>query len=286
MERSVARRMWQVMEPYHAMIYFVPEAAEEFRTAGLKGQWMGYFASRSAAMGPVPADVVIATFHNFHPRLVRRAIPDAWSFASPERVLAARYTAADAALRRLLGDAVDGASVTEAAALARSATEACDPGGRPLFAGHAALPWPEQPHLVLWHAITLLREFRFDGHVASLLVDGVDGYEANITNVATGNLSADLIKLMRGYTDEEWAAGEQRLRDRGWLDGDGAFTDAGRAARQRIEDRTDELALTPWSHLGAEQCRRLEELMIPLTERVADGGFVFPNPMGLQPVTK
>jgi hypothetical protein len=284
MQPSVARRMWQVMEPCHAMIYFAPEAAEEYKAAGLRGQWMGYFASRSGPMGRVCADVVVATFHNFHPRLVHRAIPDAWSFATPEHVLEARYRAADGALRRLLGDAVAGAAVVEAASLARDATQACDPAGRALFAGHRSLPWPEPAHLVLWHAITLLREFRFDGHVAALLSEGVDGCEANVTNAATGNVSADLLKAMRAYTDEEWAAGEQRLRVRGWLDGAGAFTDEGRAARQAIEDRTDALAMAPWRHLGADGCRRLEELMLPLTDRVADAGFVFPNPMGLQRV--
>src|SRR5579872_874960 len=102
----VSRRMWQTLEPYHAMIYFAPEAREAFTNAGLKGYWMGYFASRAAPLGPVPPEVVTATFYNFHPRMVARAIPDAWRFAAPDRILAARYDAASAALTRLLGDAV------------------------------------------------------------------------------------------------------------------------------------------------------------------------------------
>src|SRR5262245_66460441 len=90
-EIHVARQMWRVLERYHAMIYFAPEAREAFTAAGLKGYWMGYFASRAAALGSVPANVVAATFYNFHPHMVARAIPDAWSFSSPERILAARY---------------------------------------------------------------------------------------------------------------------------------------------------------------------------------------------------
>ena len=104
----VARRMWRALETLHMTVYFAPEPREAYRRAGLRGGWMGYFASRSAAMGPVPAEVVMATFYNFHPRMVRRAIPDAWGFAAPERVLAARVEGADAALRRLLGPWADG----------------------------------------------------------------------------------------------------------------------------------------------------------------------------------
>jgi len=140
-----ARRMWQALETLHMTVYFAPEPRDAYRRAGLRGGWMGYFASRSAAMGPVPAEVVVAAFYNFHPRMVHRAIPDAWGFAAPAEVLAARSEGADAALRRLLGGWVDGPEAAEAAALARRAMEGRDPAGRPLFAAHAALPWPERP---------------------------------------------------------------------------------------------------------------------------------------------
>ncbi|MGH2516860.1 MAG: SCO6745 family protein, partial [Ktedonobacterales bacterium] len=120
----LSRRMWQTLEPYHAMIYFAPEARAAFADVGLKGYWMGYFASRAAPLGPVPAEVVTATFYNFHPRMVARAIPDAWRFADPARILAVRYAAADAALVRLLGDAAASDNLVEAATLARRAAEA------------------------------------------------------------------------------------------------------------------------------------------------------------------
>jgi len=183
---ATARRMWQALEVLHMTVYFAPEPRDAFRRAGLRGGWMGYFASRSAAMGPVPAEVVAATFYNFHPRMVHRAIPDAWGFATPAEVLAARYQGADAALGRLLGGWADGPEAAEAAALARRATEGRDPAGRPLFAAHATLPWPDRPHLALWHAATLYREFRGDGHVACLLAAGVDGCEANVLAAGAG----------------------------------------------------------------------------------------------------
>ena len=215
---GTARRMWQALETLHMTVYFAPEPRDAYRRAGLRGGWMGYFASRAAAMGPVPAEVVMATFYNFHPRMVRRAIPDAWGFAPPERVLAARYEGADAALRRLLGPWAEGAEVAEAAALARQAMEGRDPAGRPLFAAHAALPWPDEPWLALWHGATLYREFRGDGHVACLLADAVDGCEAHVLAAGAGQLPGSVLREYRGWSDEEWSAAAARLRGRGWVD--------------------------------------------------------------------
>jgi hypothetical protein len=282
MDASLARRMWWALEPYHAMVYFAPEARAAYDAAGLKGGWMGYFASRSAAMGPVPAEVVVATFYSFHPRLVHRAIPDAWTLSSPARVLAARYGVAGAALDRMLGPTTGSAELAEAAGLARRAAEGCDPAGRPLHAGHASLPWPDDPHLTLWHAATLLREFRGDGHVATLLAAGVDGCEAHVLITAAGAVPAELLRASRGWPEEEWSAAVERLRARGWVAGDGTLTQEGRAARASVEARTDELAMAPWRHLGPDACDRLAELVAAPRARILDAGsFPFPNPIGL-----
>jgi hypothetical protein len=62
--------------------------------------------------------------------------------------------------------------------------------GRPLHAGHAELPWPDSPLAALWHAITLLREYRGDGHIIALVANGPRGLEALITCAATGIASA------------------------------------------------------------------------------------------------
>jgi hypothetical protein len=279
---AMARRMWQALETLHATVYFAPEPRDGYRRAGLKGGWMGYFASRSAPMGPVPPEVVMATFYNFHPRMVRRAIPDAWGFASPERVLAARFEGADAALRRLLGGWVEGPEVVEAAALGRRAMEGLDPSGRPLFAAHAALPWPEPPHLALWHAATLYREFRGDAHVACLFTDGIDGCEAHVLAAGAGRVPGSLLRERRGWSEEEWAEAVARLRDRGWVEEDGSLTQAGRAGREGRERRTDELAMAPWRQLGDTACGRLLELLDQPVRAVVEGGGVpFPNPVGL-----
>jgi hypothetical protein len=279
---AMARRMWQGLETLHMTVYFNPEPRDAYRRAGLRGGWMGYFASRAAAMGPVPAEVVVATFYNFHPRMVHRAIPDAWGFASPADVLAARFEGAGAALRRLLGRWVEGPEAAEAAALARLAVEGLDPAGRPLYAAHAALPWPEEPHLALWHAATLYREFRGDGHIACLLFQGIDGCEAHVLAAAAGQLPGPVLREYRGWSEGEWAAAAGRLQRRGWLEGDGSLTEAGRATRDAREHRTDELAMPPWHQLGEDGCGRLLDLLDHPVRLVVDArGIPFPNPVGL-----
>ena len=279
---SYARRMWPAFETYHAHIYFVPEAAEAYRRLGLKGGWMGYFASRSAALGPASPELVTAVFFNFHPAMVTRALPDAWELASPEDVIAARLQTADVALRRLIPDHVGSPAEAEAAALAREAVEAPALSGRPLFAALRSLPWPDQPHLVLWHACTLLREHRGDGHVASLTATGLDGCEAHVTVTATGAVPRSTLQDNRKWSDEEWAAAEERLRARGWLDAAGNLTGAGRAGRAEVEARTDALAEEPWRALGPERTERLLELLTPMARAINDaGGVPVPNPVGV-----
>lgn len=234
---------------------------------------MGYFASRAAPLGAVPAEVVIATFYNFQPDLVRQAIPKAWSLASPQDVLAARLRTIDHALARVLGlAALDSREVEEAADLAREAASGCVADGRALYAGHASLPWPEPPHLSLWHGLTLLREFRGDGHVAALVAAGHSGCDAMVMHLATGEISPEFA-ASRAWSDTEWKAASDGLRQRGLLDGAGKLTADGRAARQWVEDRTDELARGPWEQLGEERCRRLRQLVRQFSRAIADTSF-------------
>lgn len=275
-----ARKTWRTVEPIHAAIYFAQETAEVYGRLGLQGQ-QGYFASRAAAMGPVGPEVVIATFFNFNPDLVRAAIPSAWELASPAQVLEARLEVADRMLRRMCGDAVTSDDVAEAAELARTAAlEACHhPEGRPLFAAHAQLPWPDEAHLRLWHAQTLLREFRGDAHVALLTAEGVDGCEALVLHAATGEVPAGTLLATRAWPNAAWMEAEERLRDRGLLAIDGTLTAEGQAHRQAVEDRTDELSVAPYATLGDEGCDRLRQLARPLSKAiVARGGVGFRAP--------
>jgi hypothetical protein len=232
---------------------------------------MGYFASRSAPMGAVAAEVVIATFFNFNHDLVRSVIPSAWHEATPERVLAARLRIVDVGLRRMLGDAIGSAELAEAATLARRAAEAaCErPEGRALFAGHASLPWPDDPHLVLWHAQTLLREFRGDAHVAALMLYGLNGLDALISHAASGDVPAEALRTTRAYSEAEWAAGVASLAARGIVEADGSFTDRGRQQRQAIEQRTDDSSIAPYEAIGEDGCERLRALARPFSRTVS-----------------
>jgi len=267
MDPVIARKTWRTLEPVHGAIYHVPEAREEYAALGIDDRMRGYFASRAAPMGPVPASVVIATFVNFDPELVRTSMDGVWSAMTPDAILAARLRAADRMLRRFAPEAIESPEMVEAADLARAAALLASerPEGRPLFAGHVSLPWPDEPHLVLWHAQTLLREFRGDGHVAALTVEGLNGCEALVTHAAAGDVSADILRATRQRSGDDWLAAEERLRSIGWLDPDLAFTDLGRERRAWIEQRTDELAATPYDAIGVEGCARLRELVRPVS---------------------
>jgi hypothetical protein len=271
-DRTVARKMHRTLEPYHGLVYFAPEPAAAYAALGITDRQTGYFASRSAAMGAVSADVVIATFYNFSPDLVRQAIPAAWAVAGPDQMAEARLSGIDGALRAILADAVDANETVEAALLARKAVQACSPEGRPLYAAHAALDWPDAPHLQLWLAITLLREYRGDGHIAGLVEHEMSGCEALVMHGATGEVPARLLQMTRGRTDEDWAEAVESLRARGWLDDEGALTEAGRADRDALEGLTDELAMAPWRHLGDDGCTRLRELVRPFSRTIVESG--------------
>ena len=283
MPQTLARRAWTLFEPIHAIVYFAPESTDHYKAAGLRGGWMGYFASRSAPMGAVGAEVVTAVFHNFRPSMVARAIPDAWHFSSPERVLEARLAVADAALRRLWGTEADSDDIAEAAVLALQVATCLHADGRPLYAAHAGLPVPEAAHLQLWHACTLLREHRFDGHIAALTVAGLSGLEALVTARAAGpGMDPATIQRMRGWTEEECEATARLLCVRGLLDADNRLTAEGRVLRSSVEDTTDRLAEDAWDAFDGAQRDRLFDLLRRLATLLEHpDGIRYPNPIGV-----
>ncbi|MFE1802499.1 hypothetical protein ACFW9L_40920 [Streptomyces sp. NPDC059517] len=270
------RRCHNVLNPLHSCQYFSPELGTELAAVGVTDRSAAYFASRAAAMGAVGPGTVTATFYNFRHELVARHVPEVWRIASPEVVLAARLRVADRLLRRLLGDEVIASKeVAEAAQLALRATEACTRTARPLYAAHADLPVPEEPHLALWHAATLLREHRGDGHLAVLLGAELDPVEALVSHTATGKgMAPKWVLSSRGWHREDWNAAQGRLRERGLLTAEGELTEAGAALRKEIEASTDRLDTAPYEHLGAAGVERLTELGTGLTTKaLAAGAF-------------
>jgi hypothetical protein len=279
---SPARALWQLTEPYHAITYFAPEAQAAFERVRLRGFWRGYFAGRAAPLGAVGPGVVTACFFGFHPDFVARALPSVWTMAHPRTALDARLAGVDAAAHRIFGDELPSGNPSKAAAMFRDALAPCETAGRPLFAANRELDWPDEPHLALWHATTLLREYRGDGHVVALTGAGFDPCEAHVTQVAASGASVDTIRPYRGWTDDDWDAAIDRLRTRGWLDDDGGLTPTGREAREQVERDTDRLASEPVARLGENTLAALLPMFLQIATRLDESGTIpYPNPIGV-----
>jgi hypothetical protein len=186
-----------------------------------------------------------------------------------------------AALQRAFADRELAESVKTAAMLARAAAEFAPMEGRTLFAANRALPWPEEPTSALWHAATLLREFRGDGHVASLSAAGIHGREANVLQSAAGVVPRHIFALARQYDDAEWDSISARLVGRGLVDRVGNITPQGEAIRADVEDRTDALALSAYASLDDNQLQQLIDALVPISRAViATGDIPDVTPIG------
>lgn len=280
MDNAFARDMWRSLEPLHAVTYFSTECIADRKALGLRGYWMGYFGSRTAPFGAVGPSVVEATFYNFHPAMVRRAIPDAWKFAAPQDILTDRAVSAAKVLRRVVPD-IEALAVRVLPDL-RAAVAGASAAGRPLFAANRDVPEPDDAVAALWQAVTALREHRGDGHIACLLAEEIDGCQAHVLfSAGTGTPSA-LLRDNRGWSEDDWGVAHSGLAARGLLT-DAGITDTGRALREHIETRTDALAMTAYRDLPAAAA--LLDAMTPAARTVSRSGEVpFPNPMGAHPL--
>ena len=267
-QTQIARAMFQVYEPIVLTGAGAPELQTSCKQLGLSEHRMSYYAVRAAALGRVAAEVVSATFYHHPVEMVSPAIPFAWSIASPERIVAARFEAVDQALRRLLPQQIESAEIVEAVELVREAMVGCSIAGRPLFAAHAALAWPSEPHVALWHGLNLFREHRGEGHTSAVMAARLTPEQtAPLLIAATGEARDG--RSWR-WPDDVWNQAVAELQERGWLDDAGVLTDEGLAARTRIEDETDGLALGPWLQLGKERTHRLWTLLRDLLQVILD----------------
>jgi hypothetical protein len=278
MNPSDSRRAWHLIEAVNAVTYFTRECREGPQGLGLQGFWMGYFANRAAPMGAVTPGVVEATFYNFHPGMVRRAMADAWGLASPRRVLAGRSEAAGAALRRLIPEADQLAP--RLFPFLRTPIELAGGAGRPLFAANREVAVQADLEGV-WQSATTLREHRGDGHIAVLTEADLDGCEVHVLLSATEGVPPELMRAARGWSETEWHEATDRLCGRGLLS-DAGPTPTGYQLHREIEERTDELALRPFRELGDDRFAEMI-LLLHVMERAihASREIAFPNPMGL-----
>ncbi|WP_018331708.1 SCO6745 family protein [Actinomycetospora chiangmaiensis] len=260
----VARRMWRLCEPVHALIYFAPGSLRATADLG-PSFWSRYVAQRAAPLGPVPAAVVVAAFGGFAPDRIVDAL--AGVTVPPEVALGRRLTGIDAAWREL--GLPDDGSVREAADLAWEAAQACEDAGRVLGAANRALPRPAEAHLALWQATTTLREHRGDGHLAALAVHGVSPIGSHVLKVLAGESPERDLRLGRRLPDDGWEAALARYSP-----------EEAAALHTAVEDATDRAAAGPWAALGAARTERLAALLAPIAESCWTV-VPSPNPVGL-----
>ena len=269
---------WRAVEAVHVPVYFSTDAAGRYAALGLTDPWMGYVASRSAALGTPGPEVVTATFHGFAPGKIARAVPEAWTKASSADVLTVRLDLA----RQSLEPFAQGAALASLTANLAEVVRRADFAGRPLAAAHSAVPTADDDLGRLWQLATVLREFHGDAHVAVLTASGINGATANALAVAAGLVPPDQ-QQRRGWDDSAWDDAYEQLHMRGWVDEFRAITEAGRAARARIEETTHRVAN---AGIGdREATARTIGATPPLLELAraieASGVVPYPNPTGV-----
>ncbi len=267
---ALARRMFDLLEPICLVTFFADECNEELAALGHPTYWDGYFASRAAPLGRVPAEVVHAAFYSFADGEAARHIPSAWEKIPPEESVAARERGSAASVRRILGDEMAGSpGLARAADLITKAATSAPTAGRMMYAGMRTVTVPSDPVARLWHSATMLREHRGDGHIAALVGAGIGGTEAHVISaLAMGIYPAESFGRIHHLPKQRLAAVMAGLRERGLIDADGRFTDAGRELQQRIEALTDELAAPPYDALTPAELAELIANLEPITAKL------------------
>ncbi|MEU8279769.1 hypothetical protein ACFYOK_33455 [Microbispora bryophytorum] len=259
--------MFELVEPI-ATVTFSEVVNEAFLALGMRNYWDGYFAGRAAPLGLAPAEVVHAVFYNFADGEVARHIPWVWGKVTPQEAIAVRERGSAAALRQMIGELADSPGLVRAADVATRAAVSAPTQGRALYAGLRALEVPEEPVARLWHAATLLREHRGDGHNAALLAHGIGGTEAHVLLALSLGMKAEEFGRIHHLPTAQLAAVVDGLRGRGLVDAAGGFTDAGRTTKERIEALTDELAAPAYGVLSADELDELAAGLEPIAAAV------------------
>jgi hypothetical protein len=267
-----ARRLHRLVEPIHGVTYFSDEPTDALMALGHRSYWDGYFAGRAAPLGRVPAEVVHAIFYNFADGEVSRHIPRVWATASPEDALAARKRGSVAALKRILGDLAGAPALARAAELAAKAATGPPTEGRVLYAALRALPVPEEPVARLWHAATLLREHRGDGHIAALVAEGIGGTQAHVLHALSQDIPAEKFGRVHHLPAAQLAAVVDGMRARGLIEASGWLSDAGRQSKDRIESLTDDLAAPAYDTLTPSELDQLIAGLRPISAALDAAG--------------
>lgn len=279
-DQQRARRAYETIEPFHVLAYFNRGLREAQQDTGLDGHGF-YVGARGAPMGDCDAAVVTAAFFNFSADV----ITPAWQAARDvglDRVAARRDQMLDEQLRAVLGDLVEDPEIRDLEKRYREIAADLPMGGRPLAAGWNASPVPDVPHVALWQAIAILREWRGDNHIAVLVnhqfggLDAVVFHEAQLPDptIRRRVLGRKLVQLTRGWSDEAWEGSVDRLVARGLAtrtDDGHQLSDAGVSLYQAMEAETDALTAPAWSGSGVDD---LLERTRPYVKAVIDAGVL------------
>lgn len=255
----LARRLAAALEPIAGQAQFSPECHANYAalgfdpSPGMRGRTAlpdlcAFWTSRTASMGDTQPEVVASALAVFNPELVLPAIRRGRSLCSAATIWAARVDGASAQLRRILGPELPRIGEVTDALLA--ATDDLPLAGRPLFAGGRAVEVPDEPFARLWRAADRLREYRGDSHIQVWSAAGFDPIEIGLLGDLYWGLAPRAHTGGRGWSDDQLAAGEERLRSWGLLDGAG-ITERGRSARESIEAQTDAAMQRSLAVLGA-----------------------------------
>ena len=257
--------MFELVEPIGDIPYSAEEPNEAMFALGFTNYWDTYFAGRAAPLGiSVPAEVVHALFYNFAPGEVARHLPKVWSITTPDAAIAARQQGCVKALRRILGDLIDARAFSRTVDLLTTAAISAPFEGRPMYAALRTLPVPQEPVARMFHAASLLREHRGDGHIAALMAEGIGGLEAHVLSALELGMPAESFGRIHHLPETQLTALVDGMRARGLVADDGTFTRIGRETKQRIESLTDDLAVAPYMILDAAELDELTVALEPL----------------------
>jgi hypothetical protein len=261
---TIARRMFELIEPIGVIPYSADEPNQTMFALGFTNYWDTYFAGRAAPLGLVSAEVVDALFYNFAPGEVARHIPKVWRTTTPELAIAARELGCVKALRRILGDHVDKPAFARAADLLIKAATSAPIEGRPMYAALRAMPIPDDVVARLFHAASMLREHRGDGHIVALMVEGVGRLEAHVLLALDMDMPAEKFGRIHHLPAAQIDAVKDGMRERGLIGDDGWLSEQGRAVKQRVESLTDHLAAKPYQSLEPGELEELIDALEPL----------------------
>lgn len=294
MDRSTApsaeRRLGGALEPVIGQVFFSPEAHDGYAELGFERpsrrsgdvqlpDGPAYFTSRGSVMGDVSGEVIASAFAVFDPRVVVPCVEHGWTLTDAVTICATRDRGALGQMERILG--ADPAGRSRVEELLVRATDELPVEGRPLAAGITGLDDPDHPLGTIWRRGDLLREYRGDSHTAAWITAGFDAVQIGLLTECFWGLPARSYARTRGWTDDDFDVAADTLRSLGLIDTDGAFTAAGRDARENIEHVTDAQMAPVMSVIG-DHIDELISLLDPWGAAIRSaGGYLASGPHDL-----